>query len=129
MKTKNKIIITSILAGLIILTACLKNVWTGFVYFSVSFLAALCLFWCGMFIYSYIENYKWHFENGRFVCLSEERFGNNDNEIGFQYAETAAHIIWQAAQDYHHVGLYPFATRPTHNLWSSFNGLRIYVPS
>ena len=46
-------------------------------------------------------NYRWHFENGHFICLSEERFGNNDNEIGFQYGETAAHIIWQAAQDYH----------------------------
>ena len=46
------------------------------------------------------RNYTWHFENGHFVCLSEERFGNNDNEIGFQYGESAAHIIWQAAQDY-----------------------------
>ena len=45
-------------------------------------------------------NYKWHFENGHFICLSEERFGDNDNEIGFQYGESAAHIIWQAAQDY-----------------------------
>lgn len=44
--------------------------------------------------------YRWHFENGHFICLSEERFGNNDDEIGFQYGETAAHIIWQAAQDY-----------------------------
>ena len=45
-------------------------------------------------------NYRWHFENGHFICLSEERFGYNDNEIGFQYGESAAHIIWQAAQDY-----------------------------
>ena len=45
-------------------------------------------------------NYRWHFENGHFICLSEERFGYNDNEIGFQYGETAAHIIWQASQDY-----------------------------
>ena len=45
-------------------------------------------------------NYRWHFENGHFICLSEERFGHNDNEIGFQYGESAAHIIWQAAQDY-----------------------------
>ena len=45
-------------------------------------------------------NYTWHFENGHFICLSQERFGNNDNEIGFQYGESAAHIIWQAAQDY-----------------------------
>ena len=44
--------------------------------------------------------YTWHWDNGHFVCLSEEKFGHNDNEIGFQYGETAAHIIWQAAQDY-----------------------------
>ena len=42
--------------------------------------------------------YVWHWADGHFVCLSEERFGNNDNEIG--WGETAAHIIWQAAQDY-----------------------------
>ena len=46
------------------------------------------------------KNYTWHWADGHFVCLSEERFGNNDNEIGFQYGESAAHIIWQAAQDY-----------------------------
>ena len=40
---------------------------------------------------------KWHFENGHFVCLSEELFG--DSEI-IGEGETAAHIIWQAAQDY-----------------------------
>ena len=44
------------------------------------------------------SKYRWHFENGHFVCLSEERFGYNDGEIGS--GETAAHIIWQAAQDY-----------------------------
>ena len=61
---------------------------------------------CGNRDYNYFvslsrnPNYRWHFENGHFVCLSEERFGYNDNEIGFQYGETAAHIIWQAAQDY-----------------------------
>ena len=42
-------------------------------------------------------NLKWHFENGHFVCLSEELFG--DGEI-IGEGETAAHIIWQAAQDY-----------------------------
>ena len=40
---------------------------------------------------------KWHFENGHFVCFSEEKFG--DGEI-IGKGETAAHIIWQAAQDY-----------------------------
>ncbi len=44
------------------------------------------------------KNYTWHWANGHFVCLSEERFGDADNEIGT--GETAAHIIWQAAQDY-----------------------------
>ncbi len=42
-------------------------------------------------------NYTWHWDNGHFVCLSEERFG--DGEV-IGSGETAAHIIWQAAQDY-----------------------------
>ena len=42
-------------------------------------------------------NYTWHFENGHFVCLSEELFG--DGEV-IGSGETAAKIIWQAAQDY-----------------------------
>ena len=42
-------------------------------------------------------NIKWHFENGHFICLSEEKFG--DGEV-IGRGETAAHIIWQAAQDY-----------------------------
>ena len=40
---------------------------------------------------------KWHFENEHFVCLSEELFG--DGEV-IGEGDTAAHIIWQAAQDY-----------------------------
>ncbi len=40
----------------------------------------------------------WHFENGHFICLSEERFG--DGEV-IGSGETAAHILWQAAHDYH----------------------------
>jgi hypothetical protein len=42
-------------------------------------------------------NYTWHWNNGHFVCLSEERFG--DGEV-IGSGDTAAHIIWQAAQDY-----------------------------
>ena len=41
--------------------------------------------------------YKWHWANGHFVCLSEERFG--DGEV-IGSGQTAAHIIWKAAQDY-----------------------------
>ena len=40
----------------------------------------------------------WHFEDGHFICLSEERFGVGE-EIGS--GEKAARIIWKAAQDYH----------------------------
>ncbi len=43
------------------------------------------------------KNYTWHWENGHFVCLSEEKFG--DGEV-IGSGETAAHIIWQAAQDF-----------------------------
>lgn len=42
-------------------------------------------------------NYTWHFENGHFICISEEKFG--DGEV-IGSGDTAAHIIWQAAQDY-----------------------------
>ena len=34
---------------------------------------------------------NYHVENGHFVCMADERFDG----------ESAAHIIWQAAQDYH----------------------------
>lgn len=40
---------------------------------------------------------KWHWDNGHFICISEERFG--DGEV-IGSGDTAAHIIWQAAQDY-----------------------------
>ena len=42
-------------------------------------------------------NLKWHWQDGHFVCLSQELFG--DGEV-IGSGETAAHIIWQAAQDY-----------------------------
>ena len=41
---------------------------------------------------------KWHWADGHFVCISEELFGDGET-IGT--GDTAAHIIWQAAQDYH----------------------------
>lgn len=37
------------------------------------------------------KGYSWHWDNGHFVCLSEERFDG----------ESAAQIIYNAAQDYH----------------------------
>ena len=47
------------------------------------------------------KTYYYHGKNGKFVCLPDEKFGD-----GVEYGEnvkngqTAAHIIWQAAQDY-----------------------------
>lgn len=44
---------------------------------------------CGNTDYGYFQrlsadsSYRWHFENGHFICLSEERFGDNDDEIDF----------------------------------------------
>ena len=49
------------------------------------------------YLTSHYSGYSWHFANGHIVCLPEERFGNSET-IGS--GETAAHIIWQAAQDY-----------------------------
>ena len=43
------------------------------------------------------SGYVWHWDNGHFVCLSEELFG--DGEV-IGSGETAAHILWQTAQDY-----------------------------
>ncbi len=40
---------------------------------------------------------NWHWDNGHFVCLSEERFGDGET-IGS--GQTAAEVIYQAAQDY-----------------------------
>lgn len=42
-------------------------------------------------------NTDWHWANDHFVCLSEERFGDGI-EVGS--GQTAAEIIYQAAQDY-----------------------------
>lgn len=43
------------------------------------------------------KNYTWHWKDNHFICLSEELFGDGET-IGS--GDTAAHIIWQAAQDY-----------------------------
>ena len=53
------------------------------------------------YLADYYSNYSYHIKDGHFVCLAEETFGN-----GVAYGEdapngeSAAHIIWQAAQDY-----------------------------
>ena len=42
---------------------------------------------------------NYHIKDGHFVCLADELFGEGI-EYGGTTGETAAHIIWQAAQDY-----------------------------
>ncbi|MBR5647989.1 hypothetical protein IKW73_03635, partial [Candidatus Saccharibacteria bacterium] len=47
----------------------------------------------------YYPSLKYHIKDGHFVCLAEETF--SDGEVyGEEDGESAAHIIWQAAQDY-----------------------------
>ena len=53
------------------------------------------------YLASYYPNLSYHIKDGHFVCLAEEVFGEgvlygDDAPNG----ETAAHVIWQAAQDY-----------------------------
>lgn len=53
------------------------------------------------YLASYYPNLHYHIKDGHFVCLADETFGD-----GTAYGESApggasaAHIIWQAAQDY-----------------------------
>ena len=89
MSMKNKIIISSVLVGLIVITACLKSVWTGFLYFAVSSLALLCLYWCGMFIYQYIDNYKWHFEEDFAFYRAEVINSTGISEADFEAGKNA----------------------------------------
>ena len=58
---KNKVVISSILLGLIVLFLCLKAVWAGFVYFATSFLSLFCFYWGAMFIVAYYQEYKLNF--------------------------------------------------------------------
>ncbi len=55
----------------------------------------------GIDYYNYLvdtySGFSWHFNGDHIVCLNEELFG--DGEV-IGAGETAAHIIWQAAQDY-----------------------------
>ena len=40
----------------------MKSLWMGFVYFSLSFLAVLCMYWFAVLITYYIEDYHNNFE-------------------------------------------------------------------
>ena len=44
--------------------------------------------------------YTYSTRDGHYVCMADEFFGDNGLPSGNQTGQTAAHIIWQAAQDY-----------------------------
>ena len=47
------------------------------------------------------KTYYYHGKNGKFVCLADEKFGDGvEYGDNIKNGQTAAHIIWQAAQDY-----------------------------
>ena len=54
--------ITGGLLALLILFIILRSVWAGFVYFAISVLMVICLYWTVLFILSYIEVYYKNFE-------------------------------------------------------------------
>ncbi len=56
------IIITVSLLIVALVTACLNDVWAGFVYFSLSSLTVLCLYWGVIFIFRYREDYFINFQ-------------------------------------------------------------------
>lgn len=46
------------------------------------------------------SSYVYSIKNGKFVCLAQEKFGADGMPSADGGGDTAAHLIWQAAQDY-----------------------------
>lgn len=59
---KRNIYVTASLLALIILTICLRSLWIGFMYFSLSFLIILCFYWFVYLILLYLEDYYYCFD-------------------------------------------------------------------
>ncbi len=58
----NKWLISAILVALIILFISLKSVWSGCVFFAMSFLIIFCIYWETLLILYYIEDYYKNFD-------------------------------------------------------------------
>ncbi len=56
------ILITVSLLIVAVVTACLNDFWAGFVYFSLTSLSALCIYWGVIFILRYREDYFLSFQ-------------------------------------------------------------------
>ena len=76
-----KWIISGCLLGLAILFVCLKSVWTGFLYLSLAFLCALCLFWVYIRIKIYIRDYHTNFDKA-FVNYKADVLNNTNATAG-----------------------------------------------
>lgn len=59
---KRNWIVSIILLVLMVTTICLKSVWNGFIYFSISFLILLSLYWLITLIVYYVEDYYFSFD-------------------------------------------------------------------
>lgn len=85
---KRNLIVSVSLIFLIVLMACLKNVWQGFTYFSLSFLVVLSVYWIVILVVKYIEDYYTYFEEDfkiykaemlNSTMLMREEFEQNEN--------------------------------------------------
>ena len=56
------ILVSVLMIILIIATACLKSVWTGFLYFSLSFIIILSFYWIAVLLIRYLEEFSESFE-------------------------------------------------------------------
>ena len=65
------ILVTIILLILIVLFASLQSFWNGLVYFALSFLIVLCLYWLVIFILQYINDYYKTFEDDFKIYCAE----------------------------------------------------------
>lgn len=59
---KRNFIVSAVLIILMITTLFLKSVWLGFMYFSLSFLILLCVYWIVNLILYYLQDYYYSFE-------------------------------------------------------------------
>ena len=79
--------------------ALLKDVWGGFIIFSISFLCLFCLYLAAVFIYQYLSDYKWGFEEDfayykaemiNSTAISEEEFENHRDAFIKKYKNSIA---------------------------------------
>lgn len=94
---KRNLIVSGILLVLMIVSACLKSVWAGFIYFAMSFLILLCIYWLANMIIHYLEDYYYSFEEEfkeyraeiiNSSLLSSQEFDQNKEEYIKKYKKS-----------------------------------------